>query len=467
MNSLPVGGITMRTACGTITLRRIWRRVMPSARPASSCPGSTESRPARRISDMYAASFSESVIHAAMNGVNQLCAKTCHHVGSAYQTKYSCSSVGVARKSQLYIQEPSRTERRGLSTPSATKKPITIAVASETIVSSRAVSAPRQYGPEESADQKRCESKLATTVSSLHVADRDLVFRRQLGERPVRPQRLDAARDLRPERVSLAVVDPELVLLRERVADRDLPRVRLRLERERGVLRQDDVGAAEDHLRDRVVVAGVALQVEADLRLLRLQVLLVLRAGLHGDVQALQPTRARDVLRVAGLDDEDAMRLHVRDGGRLLEPVRRDEDAADHRVALLRGQGGDQAGEGRLQRLRRLAERLRERGRHVDVEAADRAARRGELHRRERRVGAVRERAGAARRARRDAHRDEREHDDRLSHSSSSLVTERDATRKARAARAGRARRSPPPAPSARRARRRAARPRRRRSRRA
>ena len=97
-----------------------------------------------------------------MNGVNQLCAKTPHHVGSAYQMKYSCKSVGVARKSQLYVQAPMRVLRRVLSDPSATKNPTRIAVARATIVSSSAVSAPLQYGPEESADQNRCESKLAT-----------------------------------------------------------------------------------------------------------------------------------------------------------------------------------------------------------------------------------------------------------------------------------------------------------------
>jgi hypothetical protein len=97
-----------------------------------------------------------------MNGVNQLWAKTCHHVGSAYQTKYSCSSVGVARKSQLYVQATVRVPRLPLSEPSATKNPTTIAVTRATIVSSSAVSAPLQYGPEESADQKRCESKLAS-----------------------------------------------------------------------------------------------------------------------------------------------------------------------------------------------------------------------------------------------------------------------------------------------------------------
>ena len=74
---------------------------MPSARPASSCPGSTDSSPARMISDMYAASFSDSAIHAATNGVNQLAAKPRQICGSAYQMKNSCSSVGVARNNQL------------------------------------------------------------------------------------------------------------------------------------------------------------------------------------------------------------------------------------------------------------------------------------------------------------------------------------------------------------------------------
>src|ERR1051326_1210159 len=88
MNSLPIGGIAIRIACGTTMRRRMRRRDMPSARPASSCPGSTDKSPARMISDMYAASLRDSVIHAAMNGVNQLPAKPLHHVGSAYQTKY-------------------------------------------------------------------------------------------------------------------------------------------------------------------------------------------------------------------------------------------------------------------------------------------------------------------------------------------------------------------------------------------
>jgi hypothetical protein len=115
------------------------------------------------ISDMYAPSLSERAIHAAMNGVNQLEANPDQSWGSAYQMKKSWSSVGVARKSQLYVHVRPRIPRRSLSAPSAAKKPITIAVASEAAVSSRAVSAPLQYGPEVSADQKRCESKLAST----------------------------------------------------------------------------------------------------------------------------------------------------------------------------------------------------------------------------------------------------------------------------------------------------------------
>ncbi len=56
-----------------------------------------------------------------------------------------------------------RVRRRVLSAPSATKNPITSAAASEAAVSSSAVSAPLQYGPEESAAQNRCVSKLAST----------------------------------------------------------------------------------------------------------------------------------------------------------------------------------------------------------------------------------------------------------------------------------------------------------------
>ena len=46
MNSLPIGGIAIRIACGTTTRRMMLRRDMPSARPASSWPGSTDMRPA-------------------------------------------------------------------------------------------------------------------------------------------------------------------------------------------------------------------------------------------------------------------------------------------------------------------------------------------------------------------------------------------------------------------------------------
>jgi hypothetical protein len=53
------------------------------------------------ISDTYAPSFSDSAMNAAMNGVNHRDAKPDQSCGSAYQTKKSCSSVGVARKSQL------------------------------------------------------------------------------------------------------------------------------------------------------------------------------------------------------------------------------------------------------------------------------------------------------------------------------------------------------------------------------
>jgi hypothetical protein len=79
----------------------IRRRGIPSARPASSWPGSTDSSPLRMISTMYAASFSDSAIAAARNGVNQFSVKTCETCGSASQMKSSCSSVGVARNSHV------------------------------------------------------------------------------------------------------------------------------------------------------------------------------------------------------------------------------------------------------------------------------------------------------------------------------------------------------------------------------
>src|SRR5207253_11143726 len=120
------------------------------------------------------------------------------------------------------------------------------------------------------------EVRVEAREQLLHVADRDLVLLREVRQRSVRLQRLQTGGDLRAERVALAVVDAERVLLRERVRNRDLPGMSLGLERERGVLREDDVGAAEDHLCDRIVVTRVALEVEADLRLPRLEVVLVL-----------------------------------------------------------------------------------------------------------------------------------------------------------------------------------------------
>ena len=162
MNSLPVGGITILTACGTVTFRRICRRVIPSARPASSWPGSTESRPARMISDMYAASLSESAIHAAANGENQLPANPLQSCGSAYQMKKQLQQS--RRRPEQPVVDPraaSGPSAAALSADSATKNPSTIAVASATTVSSSAVSAPLQYGPEESAcpEQVRVEAR--------------------------------------------------------------------------------------------------------------------------------------------------------------------------------------------------------------------------------------------------------------------------------------------------------------------
>ena len=47
MKSFVTGGITIRTACGTITRRSASRRDIPSASAASICPAGIAWRPAR------------------------------------------------------------------------------------------------------------------------------------------------------------------------------------------------------------------------------------------------------------------------------------------------------------------------------------------------------------------------------------------------------------------------------------
>ena len=54
MNSLPVGGMITRNACGSTTRFIFWRYVMPSASAASDWPWLTDWMPARKISVMYA-----------------------------------------------------------------------------------------------------------------------------------------------------------------------------------------------------------------------------------------------------------------------------------------------------------------------------------------------------------------------------------------------------------------------------
>lgn len=69
MTSLPVGGTITRIACGITIRRRVFEWLMPRACEASVWPSSTESRPARQISAMYAASFRPSPSSAVRNGV--------------------------------------------------------------------------------------------------------------------------------------------------------------------------------------------------------------------------------------------------------------------------------------------------------------------------------------------------------------------------------------------------------------
>lgn len=72
MTSLPVGGTITRMACGITTRRRVLAWLMPSACDASVWPSSTESRPARQISAMYAASLRPSPSSAVSSGVMKL-----------------------------------------------------------------------------------------------------------------------------------------------------------------------------------------------------------------------------------------------------------------------------------------------------------------------------------------------------------------------------------------------------------
>ena len=101
MNSLPIGGIAIRIACGTTTRRMMLRRDMPSARPASSWPGSTDMRPARMISEMIGGLVQRQRDPRRYERREPARRESVPERGSTSQTKYSCSSVGVARNSQL------------------------------------------------------------------------------------------------------------------------------------------------------------------------------------------------------------------------------------------------------------------------------------------------------------------------------------------------------------------------------
>src|SRR5437764_1245942 len=68
MNSLPVGGITIRTACGTITRRSDCHRFMPSARMARSAPlqyGAEVSASQNRWVSKLASTLRASLLHVA------------------------------------------------------------------------------------------------------------------------------------------------------------------------------------------------------------------------------------------------------------------------------------------------------------------------------------------------------------------------------------------------------------------
>src|SRR5439155_6906840 len=156
-----------------------------------------------------------------------------------------------------------RMARLRLPLPSARKNPMTHAVASDATVSSRARSAPSQYGLEESASQKMWVSKVASTRADrlLHVTRRNLLLRCELLERAVLLQGLDRRLQRGAElRVGFSVVDAEGIRLGEQVSDRELTRVLLLVRASRRVLRQDRISSSYEDLRDRVLVARVTLE---------------------------------------------------------------------------------------------------------------------------------------------------------------------------------------------------------------
>src|SRR5437660_1607671 len=232
-------------------------------------------------------------MNAARNAVYQLPANTGHSCGNTSQTISNCSNVGVARKNQLYRKTRKRTTRKRDERPRASGNPSRMAAPSDAHVSPMARSAPLQYGAEVSASQNRWVSKLASTLraSLLHVARGDLLLRCQPLQRAVLLQRLDRALERLAElRVGLAVIDPEGVLLREQVGDRELAGMLSLLIRTLRVLCEDGVGPSDQQLGDRVGVARIAGEVHLrfpgrlELVVQALQVHLVLGTGLHGDV---------------------------------------------------------------------------------------------------------------------------------------------------------------------------------------
>src|SRR5438309_5322060 len=199
--------------------------------------------------------------------------------------------------------------RLRLPLPSARKNPMTHAAASDAIVSSRARSAPFQYGLEMSASQKMWVSKVASTRVDrlLHVSRRDLLLRCEPLERAVLLQRLDRRLASGAELlVGLSVVDAKGVRLGKQIRDRELARVLLLVRTRCRILGQHCIGSPEEDLGDRILVPRVALEVH--LRLARrlelvvqgLEVILVFRACLDGDVLSREIVRALDRLGIPG-----------------------------------------------------------------------------------------------------------------------------------------------------------------------
>src|ERR1700759_2534630 len=136
MNSLPVGGMMTRIACGNTVRRIVIDRDMLRAVDASDCPSGTELMPARMISAMYAASLRPRPMNARVKLMDRSCRLRwkndgpngmpswmfLYSVGISPQNT-SCTYTGVPRKIQRYTQDTDLNTGLGESRMTASSTP--------------------------------------------------------------------------------------------------------------------------------------------------------------------------------------------------------------------------------------------------------------------------------------------------------------------------------------------------------